>query len=239
MISVVIPALNEEKYIGRLLDSLLCQTHRAFEVVVVDGNSGDNTREIVKSYKSKMKNLKLVVSDKKSVGSDRNAGASHASYSRILFLDADCCLQKDFLEKTLKEIEERKLELTTCYVEPMCPFLIDKVGFAFLNFYMAVTSYFKPQTPGYCIFTTKKLHEKIGGFDPSIKVAEDWDYSQRAKKYVKFGVLNSIKVLYCMRRFEEEGRLKLYFKYLLMGFYRFFIGEIRTEKFNYKLGEHN
>lgn len=52
--SIVIPALNEENYIGTLLDSLVGQEFKDFEVFVVDGDSEDGTRKVVESYMSKL-----------------------------------------------------------------------------------------------------------------------------------------------------------------------------------------
>lgn len=239
MISIIIPTLNEEGYIGRLLGSIYSQTYREFEVIVVDGNSKDRTQEIVRSLKKKHRNLRLLVSDKKSKGFDSNIAAKAAKYERLLFLDADDELQPEFLEKTNKEIKDRKLDLATCYVEPMSVKLIDKFAIMMLNIYIFATKSFKPQAPGYCIFSTKTLHKKIKGFDPDIKVAEDWDYSQRAGKFCRFGILRSIRIRYSMRRFEEESRPRLFMKYFVMGMYRFIFGEIKTDIFSYKLGEHH
>jgi len=60
LISVIIPAFNVEKYIKKSLDSIYAQTYKAYEVIVVDDFSTDNTIKIINLYKKKYKNLKLI-----------------------------------------------------------------------------------------------------------------------------------------------------------------------------------
>ena len=71
-ISVIIPALNEEKYIGNVLDALRKQTFKDFEIIVVDGNSTDRTREIAK------KSAKVIIEKRPRIGLARNTGAKLA-----------------------------------------------------------------------------------------------------------------------------------------------------------------
>ena len=70
-ISVVVPTLNEEKYIGRLLGSLSKQTFKDFEIVISDCASQDSTREIAKRYPK----VRIVIEKKKGISAGRNAGA--------------------------------------------------------------------------------------------------------------------------------------------------------------------
>lgn len=98
-VSIIIPCLNEEHYIGKLLDSLVVQTFRNFEVIVVDGKSEDKTKDVVLRFSKTLPHLSFVESSKRQVSFQRNLGAKHARYERLLFLDADIQVKPDFLQK--------------------------------------------------------------------------------------------------------------------------------------------
>lgn len=96
-VSVVIPAHNEEEYIGRCLDSLVKQTlsQQDYEIIVVDNNSFDNTKKIVKSFSF----VKYIFKEFGPVGAVRNYGAATSCGSILVFIDADCVCRSDWLEK--------------------------------------------------------------------------------------------------------------------------------------------
>ena len=73
--SVIIPTLNEEKYVGVLLNSLEKQEFKDFEVLVVDGNSKDSTCKVVRAYTKSVPNFRLIKSPKRGVAYQRNYGA--------------------------------------------------------------------------------------------------------------------------------------------------------------------
>ena len=97
--SVVIPTLNEEKYISGILDCLVSQSHKEFEVIVVDSpKTIDKTFEVASSFKKKL-NLKVVVALKGGVSFQRNYGAKIAKNDYILFFDADTLIEPVFINK--------------------------------------------------------------------------------------------------------------------------------------------
>jgi hypothetical protein len=93
-ISVIIPALNEEKYLGRCLDSLVrqCRKNHA-EIIVVDGGSSDRTVKIAKDYANT-----VLMEPAEPVGAARNIGARHAGGEILSFIDADTMACNDWLE---------------------------------------------------------------------------------------------------------------------------------------------
>jgi len=214
MISIVIPALNEEKYIGRLLQSLENQTLKDFEVIVVDGSSEDMTRDVV----TKFKKAKLVTTKIRNVSHQRNLGAENAKFERLLFLDADGYMEPTFLEDALREISRKNLEVTGCYLYPDSghPYY----RFAYMVFRQWVKFQNKTPTPvinGSCFFTTKKIHKLVNGFDTKINFAEDYDYARKARRHCNIKLLKTPKIYTSVRRFEKEGKLKLAMKYLRIG----------------------
>lgn len=106
-VSIIIPARNEEKRICKLLNSLKNQSYKNFEIIVVDDNSEDNTRQVVENYKSLslLNNLKYIkLEDEKWHGKSAacHLGASNADGNLLLFLDADLFLSDDALEYLVK-----------------------------------------------------------------------------------------------------------------------------------------
>lgn len=88
-LSIIIPCLNEEFYLEKLLRSLVQQTYKNLEVIIVDGNSKDKTCEIAKKYIQVFPNCRIIISDKRQIAYQRNLGVRKAKYERLLFLDAD------------------------------------------------------------------------------------------------------------------------------------------------------
>ena len=85
-VSVVIPAYNVEKYIGRAIDSVLAQTRRPDEIIIVDDGSTDSTAEVIKSYGSK---VRFIRQENGGASVARNTGIEAATGQWIAFLDAD------------------------------------------------------------------------------------------------------------------------------------------------------
>ena len=100
MISVIVPTFNEEEGVEACLKSLCDQTlpRDQYEIIVVDGNSKDKTREIAEKYADK-----VFIQTSKKVGGARNDGAMAAKYDILATTDADCFLPRDWLEKILAD----------------------------------------------------------------------------------------------------------------------------------------
>jgi glycosyltransferase involved in cell wall biosynthesis len=208
-LSIVIPTRNEEAYLPLLLNSIAIQTVQPTEIIVADAQSHDKTRTIAKKYGC------IVVEGGNHPGIGRNKGAAVAKSSLLLFLDADVTLpDKHFLEETLKEFKSKDLSAACCLAMITRGKAIDRFGIEFSNFYFVATEKFVKHGVGYCTFILRNIHEQIGGYDEKIIVGEDIDYVTRASKLGKFRFLISKKVIISMRRYEVEGRMKLFFKYM-------------------------
>ena len=96
LVSVIIAAYNCDKYINQCIDSLLNQSFKNFEIIVVDDGSTDRTYSILNEYKTKNKNLYIYRQKNKYAGVARNNGLSRAKGEYVLFLDAD-----DFFEPNM------------------------------------------------------------------------------------------------------------------------------------------
>lgn len=209
MISVVVPTLNEEKYLPHLLRSLQRQTFPGFEVIVADGGSSDATREIAASH-----GFLVIPGGRAAAG--RNAGARQARGAYLLFLDADVTVPPTFLEELLKRVHLHKLDVASGFITPDSRKWIDKVMVATSNLWHFAIQLSYPHASGFYIFARKALHEKIGGFDEELLVTEDHDYVRRAARHGKFRYLWKPRVTFSVRRFDQEGRLRLIGKFLIL-----------------------
>ncbi len=230
-LSVIIPTLNEEKFLPRLLSALAGQSRPPDEIIVADAGSVDGTVEVARKYSCRVVRGGLPARG-------RNEGAWAARGNVFLFLDADVLPDRTFLEKTLQEFERRRLDVATCYVAPLSERDIDSILHAFSNFYLRATQPIFPHAPGFCIFSRQEVHRAIGGFDGSLKLAEDHDYVQRASKVGRFGILSSAQIPVSVRRLDEDGRFNLSAKYFLVELRLMTGGKVQKELFDYRFGQH-
>lgn len=232
MISIIIPALNEENYLPSLLKSIKKQGFRDYEIIVADAGSKDRTLEIAKKY-----GCKIVPGGLPSRG--RNNGAKVAKGEILLFLDADIILPStSFFTDCLKEFKERELGIAAL---PLKANSKNSLSRLYLNIFYNRFIFFTENISAHAamaIFITKELFEKVGMFDESIKLAEDHDLAKKAAKKGKFGVIRSQKILVSDRRFVEDGWITTGIKYLLCELYILLIGPIKSDIFKYKFNHY-
>lgn len=226
MLSIIIPTLNEEKYLPLLLEEIKKQNFENFEIIIADAGSVDKTIEIAKNYSCKITPGGIPAKG-------RNEGAKVAKGEILLFMDADnIYLPENFLKELLEEFKKRNLDIASFPIYPAGNFF-DKIAYGIYNFWVKITQSFLPHATN-SILVKKEIFEKVGGFDEEIKIGEDHDFARRAAKIGKFGFIETEPVLTSSRRFEKEGRLKTYLKYILAGIYMLFLGPIKKDIFKYR-----
>ncbi|MEI6326655.1 MAG: glycosyltransferase [Candidatus Roizmanbacteria bacterium] len=220
--SIIIPTLNEEKFIGGLLGDLTGQTLSDFEVIHIDGNSEDKTCQVVDSFRSKLK-IKTITTDKRNLSYQRNIGATHATGDYLFFVDADTRIdEKDFLSCIRTEAASRHLMyLPKVKVANDDPAL--QAVFTFFNQAVRTSQMFSLPIPtgGLAIFE-RHFFEHIGGYeinknhDKKKLFAEDQEILKRAKKAGVTGkYIDHTSYIFSLRRFEREGWLSVFPKILM------------------------
>ena len=110
LVSIITPVYNGEETIGKTIESVLNQTYKNFEMIIVDDVSEDNTIKVVKDYEKKDSRIKLITLTKKGGASvARNKAISKANGKYIAFLDSDDLWKKDKLEKQIKFMEDNDI----------------------------------------------------------------------------------------------------------------------------------
>ena len=113
-VSIIVPIYNREKYICRALDSILNQTYRNYEVVLMDDGSTDRSGEICKKYASEDDRIHYYHQENCGVAKARNNALKHVSGNMIAFVDADDCVTKDYLEKMLDQKNRYSAQMVIC-----------------------------------------------------------------------------------------------------------------------------
>ena len=111
--SIIIPVYNVEEYIKECLDSVMNQTYKDFEVIVVNDGTKDKSMDIVKKYK-----VKTVNQENQGLSAARNNGEKHAKGEYIIFLDSDDTIEKDLL-KELAEATKDKPDVIRFQIQEM------------------------------------------------------------------------------------------------------------------------
>lgn len=233
MLSIIIPTLNEEKYLPLLLDSIKKQKFGDYEIIVSDADSNDKTKDIAKSY-----NCIIVEGGLPAKG--RNEGAKAAQGELLLFLDADVILPNDFFKNALSEFNTKSFGIASFCLIPIPHRNISRFFMnIFYNWPIVLLESILPHA-AVGILITKELLDKVGGFDQNIKLAEDHYLARRVKKLtkVRLGIIRSTKIFVSDRRFRTDGWLKTGVKYLLCEFHLTLIGPVKSNLFKYKFNHY-
>lgn len=183
-ISICITVFNERKTIAPLIESLLKQSLKAHEIVIVDGGSKDDTVKIIKDFQKKNKYIKLI--QKKCTRAEgRNIGIKSAKNQIIAITDAGCTLHRDWLKNITKPFKNKSVDVSAGFYKMVGKAPIQKA----MSIFLGVTpknfkNNFLPSTRSMAF--TKKAWKVVGGFPEGREnSAEDTDFNYKA---VKFGL---------------------------------------------------
>ena len=216
-ISLIIPAFNEEKYIGQCLDSVVKNSNGSFfEIIVVDNRSTDNTNVIASRYP----NVKVVHEDKKGLTRARQRGYVESKGEILAYIDADTIMPEGWYEKVIKEFNSN--ENLACLSGPGYFYDVSKVDQWLLkNIYWRIVTMITYYLVGYMTlganFAIKKdVVDKMGGFDTSIEFyGEDTNIARRAHQFGKVKFKMDFFIYTSGRRARDQGFYKTGFIYMV------------------------
>ncbi|MDH5533165.1 MAG: glycosyltransferase [Candidatus Pacebacteria bacterium] len=209
--TIVIPTLNEEKYLPRLLNDIAKQTFPKdlFEVIHVDGNSDDKTVEVASEFSEEI-NLKSIVVNKRNVSFQRNTGAEKAKGEWIIFMDADNQLPTYFLDGIKYQLaKNKKTDIFTTWSAAKKITSIESSITRLLNIGLEVyNSSGKPSAFGAMIGVKKPIMDNIK-FDETQKFMEDTFFVQSVHDAGhQFSIFQEPRYIFSMRRYRQEGTFK-------------------------------
>jgi glycosyltransferase involved in cell wall biosynthesis len=184
LVSIIIPVYNYGQFLAEAIESILLQSYRPIEVIIVDDGSTDNTSDIARSYPD----VQYVYQPNQGVAIARNTGIYMAMGKYIAFLDADDSWPIDKLKIQIRHlIENPDIGYNICKIRNFI-----ETG---VNLHPKITSsLLENEQIGFAtIVAHKDLFDKIGGFDPRYKIGEDFDWYSRAKDAgIKMAILPDI-----------------------------------------------
>ncbi|HEV2320634.1 MAG TPA: glycosyltransferase, partial [Verrucomicrobiae bacterium] len=216
-VSVVIPTFNRERFVVMAVKSVLNQTIKGYEIIVIDDGSTDGTRSALEPYANQ---IRYVYQNNSGVSASRNAGIALAAGKWVAFLDSDDEWAPDFLARHMHAISQN---YDVCMQIADCRYF-DQTGEkksyfetngACLEF--NGSQYLRPKEP--FVFLLRHLSwqvgsalirrniiQKAGGFDASFKIGEDQDFLARVALHGQIGLLKD-KLMTAYRRTEPIENL--------------------------------
>lgn len=107
--SFIVPVYNTEKYLKKCLDSLINQTYKDFEIIVVNDGSTDKSSSIISKYQKKYKNIIVIDKENEGLSMARNRGVQKSSGKYIIFVDSDDYVSNKLLEEVDKKIDDNDI----------------------------------------------------------------------------------------------------------------------------------
>lgn len=223
MISIIVPTLNEEKYIGNLLISLSRQDYLNFEVIIADANSEDMTRDVAEIYAQHLNiNMRFIPVTIRNTSMQRNIGARAAFGEKLVFIDADIIIpNRHFLKKINHVLKRNSCAAVPVWINPSEARFRDRIFSHFFNgLMMFLNSISVHNGRGAVIGAKAAEFWQTGGFDENLAVAEDIDIFRKLGKLGNIGIMNNV-VYESSRRYMKLGYIRLFALWILNGIWAF------------------
>jgi len=238
--SFIIPTLNEEQFLPRLLASLTEQESNDFEVVVVDAQSQDQTVPRAKAFAMRLPHLSVLSSNKANVSSQRNIGAKHTKGEWLIFVDADTVLTPEFLTEIRRYIAKVHPVFFTTWLKTDEKGLLDVFLSAIVILcYEVLLLVGRPLAPGPLTVIRRDIFTLLGEYDQSRPYGEDYDLSLRAtKRHIRFQIFRRALYIMSLRRMRRHGYVNMAMLYIRTTILAAITGDVTRTVPGYKTGGH-
>ncbi|EEJ41000.1 glycosyltransferase family 2 protein [Limosilactobacillus vaginalis] len=113
-VSVIVPAYNAEKYICSCIDSIVNQTYKNLQIILIDDGSTDKTLDIFNSYSLRDSRITVFTKENQGIATTRNFGLMKSNGNYIVFVDSDDYIKENMVELLLKSIKENRTDMVMC-----------------------------------------------------------------------------------------------------------------------------
>ena len=205
-VSVIVPVYNVEKYLRKCVRSLILQTYRNIEIILVDDGSTDSSGKICDELAGEDDRIRVIHKSNGGLSDARNAGFEHVSGSFVTYVDSDDYVSERYVEKLVLPFENENIDVSVC---KSLPFTIDPDGEEHFSSASSIT--------GYCIFPADQALEIM--LRQSLFDTEAWSKMYRTELMAGFsfpkGLYNEdlasiYKLFLCSRSVSYCGE-RLYF----------------------------
>lgn len=194
LVSIVLPVYNGEKYLRESIESVISQTYKIWELLILDDCSTDGSADIAKEYEKRDSRIHYFRNEKNlRLPRNLNKGFSFAKGDYLTWTSDDNRYKPQAIEKmhyVLSTDNDAQFVFASCRI-------IDGAGKE-IEYIMVDESSKKKimgmNPVGACFMYTRKAYETVGGYDPELTLVEDFDYWQRL--YAKFGAVTIHEILY-------------------------------------------
>jgi len=193
LVTVIIPCYNREKFVGATIESVLAQTWRSIEIIVIDDGSTDRSREILESYRPRVVLLEHPGRANRGQAASINLGLKHSVGQYLGVLDADDLYTPRIIEKQVQFLNQHA-NFGLVYVN--CA-LIDSAGDYLYDLYPP--NHTAPAGPEQVLegatfipsgsLFRRTVFEKVGYLDETLRAAQDHDFGVRIAEVAKVGYL--------------------------------------------------
>ena len=220
-VSIIIPAHNEEAYIGRTLETLNHQAYPQFEIIVVANGCTDRTTEVARELCDQ-----LVIMPERGLSRARNLGGQAARGKLLVFLDADTLLRPDGLETISREFT-RECAAGTLKGCPDLPRPFYRLMYAVKNFQHGHGLH---EGSSGVILCWRDHFIGSGGFDETLHVSENSDLIRKLRFFGKYAYISKTAATTSMRRYETAGLPRMVCLWLKLWFQSLF-SDLRHQKY--------
>ena len=210
-LSIVIPTLDEEKYLPTLLTDLSRQTYRDFEVIIVDGHSNDKTVAKAQQFTHRLPSLTIINSEKRNVCFQRNTGAKAATAQLVIFMDADNQLPTYFLQGLKYKIDLTESDIFSTWIGAENNTGNSVAIATIINLYFDIQKNTdNPLTMEGMLGFRKTVFDKLKGFNEKLVIHEGNDIVKRAiKKGYHFDIYKDPTYIFSLRRLRKQGTFQM------------------------------